>query len=73
MWNDIDLYHAYRDFTTDPNRFPPEQVRMFIEELVSFFRVQLLRRLVYMNYVDSKPSEMYVFMRKPTPLKHLDE
>ncbi|KAF8344954.1 glycoside hydrolase family 31 protein [Amanita rubescens] len=33
MWNDIDLYHAYRDFTTDPNRFPADQVRTFIEEL----------------------------------------
>ena len=37
MWNDIDLYHAYRDFTTDPNRFPADQVRTFIEELVSSF------------------------------------
>ncbi|KAF8634099.1 hypothetical protein AX15_001067 [Amanita polypyramis BW_CC] len=33
MWNDIDLYHAYRDFTTDPGRFPQNEVRQFIEEL----------------------------------------
>jgi alpha-glucosidase len=37
MWNDIDLYHAYRDFTTDPNSFPLDEVRKFIAELVSFF------------------------------------
>ncbi len=36
MWNDIDLYHAYRDFTTDPNSFPLDEVRKFIAGLVSF-------------------------------------
>lgn len=35
MWNDIDLYHAVRDFTTDPVSFPADEVRAFIEELVS--------------------------------------
>lgn len=35
MWNDIDLYHAYRDFTTDPVTFPLDQVRTFIRQLVS--------------------------------------
>ncbi|KAF8344964.1 glycosyl hydrolases family 31-domain-containing protein [Amanita rubescens] len=35
MWNDIDLYHAYRDFTTDPNSFPLDEVRKFIAELTS--------------------------------------
>lgn len=35
MWNDIDLYHAVRDFTTNPVSFPSDQVRAFIEELVS--------------------------------------
>ncbi|EPT05586.1 hypothetical protein FOMPIDRAFT_1034256 [Fomitopsis schrenkii] len=33
MWNDIDLYHAYRDFTTDPVSFPADEERAFIEEL----------------------------------------
>ncbi|EJF67386.1 hypothetical protein DICSQDRAFT_151660 [Dichomitus squalens LYAD-421 SS1] len=33
MWNDIDLYHAFRDFTTDPVSFPIDEVRAFIEEL----------------------------------------
>jgi len=34
MWNDIDLYHAFRDFTTDPVSFPGDEVRAFIDELV---------------------------------------
>ncbi|KAJ3552717.1 hypothetical protein NM688_g4009 [Phlebia brevispora] len=33
MWNDIDLYHARRDFTSDPTSFPGEEVRSFIREL----------------------------------------
>ena len=37
MWNDIDLYHAVRDFTADPVSFPPDEVRSFIRELVSTF------------------------------------
>ncbi|THG94552.1 hypothetical protein EW026_g6944 [Hermanssonia centrifuga] len=35
MWNDIDLYHALRDFTSDPVTFPAEEMRRFIEELAS--------------------------------------
>ena len=34
MWNDIDLYHAFRDFTTDPVSFPINDVKEFIDELV---------------------------------------
>ena len=34
MWNDIDLYHDLRDFTTDPVAYPVEGVREFIHELV---------------------------------------
>lgn len=33
LWNDIDLYHAVRDFTTDPVSYPGEDVRAFIREL----------------------------------------
>ncbi|EIN04539.1 hypothetical protein PUNSTDRAFT_108330 [Punctularia strigosozonata HHB-11173 SS5] len=33
MWNDIDLYHARRDFTSDPVSFPGDEERAFIEEL----------------------------------------
>lgn len=34
MWNDLELYHDYRDFTTDPETFPAEEVRNFIRVLV---------------------------------------
>jgi hypothetical protein len=34
MWNDIDLYHAFRDFTSDPVTFPGDEVRKFVRELV---------------------------------------
>ncbi|KAF9526788.1 glycosyl hydrolases family 31-domain-containing protein [Crepidotus variabilis] len=35
MWNDIDLYHAVRDFTSDPVSFPGEEMRQFIRDLAS--------------------------------------
>lgn len=35
IWSDIDLYHAYRDFTTDPVRYPAEAMKNFTSELVS--------------------------------------
>ncbi|KAJ6533997.1 glycoside hydrolase family 31 protein [Mycena vulgaris] len=35
MWNDIDLYHAFRDFTSDPVSFPGDEMREFIRELAS--------------------------------------
>lgn len=28
------MYHDFRDFTTDPVRFPADEVRVFIRELV---------------------------------------
>ncbi|KDR73230.1 hypothetical protein GALMADRAFT_251812 [Galerina marginata CBS 339.88] len=33
MWNDIDLYHAVRDFTNDPVSFPTDEMKTFIREL----------------------------------------
>ncbi|RDX50567.1 hypothetical protein OH76DRAFT_1512787 [Lentinus brumalis] len=35
QWNDIDLYLAYRDFTSDPVSFPGEEMRSFIRELAA--------------------------------------
>ncbi|KIN99947.1 glycoside hydrolase family 31 protein [Pisolithus tinctorius Marx 270] len=35
QWNDIDLYHAFRDFTTDPISFPTDEIRSFIENLTT--------------------------------------
>ncbi|KAK7442993.1 hypothetical protein VKT23_015940 [Stygiomarasmius scandens] len=33
QWQDIDIYHALRDFTSDPVSFPAEEMRSFIREL----------------------------------------
>ncbi|KIJ63989.1 glycoside hydrolase family 31 protein [Hydnomerulius pinastri MD-312] len=38
QWNDIDLYHAYRDFTTDPVSFPGDQLREFIQQLTANYQ-----------------------------------
>ena len=46
MWNDIDLYHALRDFTTDPVSFPTDEVGAFIDELVNH------RSAVYTDITD---------------------
>jgi hypothetical protein len=35
MWNDLELYHDYRDFTVDPVKFSPNEMRDFIRNLVS--------------------------------------
>ncbi|KZV87042.1 glycoside hydrolase family 31 protein [Exidia glandulosa HHB12029] len=35
MWNALDLYHDYRAFTTDPERFPIAEHAAFIRSLVS--------------------------------------
>ncbi|KAG8221683.1 glycoside hydrolase family 31 protein [Butyriboletus roseoflavus] len=43
QWNDIDLYHAYRDFTTDPVRFSADELQQFIEQLCMLNRS---------NYID---------------------
>ncbi|EIN04541.1 hypothetical protein PUNSTDRAFT_47500 [Punctularia strigosozonata HHB-11173 SS5] len=33
MWNDIDVYRAFRDFTSDPVSFPGAEMRAFVREL----------------------------------------
>jgi alpha-glucosidase len=35
MWNDLELYHDYRDFTVDPVEFAANEMRDFIRNLVS--------------------------------------
>jgi alpha-glucosidase len=35
MWNDLELYHDYRDFTVDPVKFSANEMRDFIRNLVS--------------------------------------
>ncbi|CCM00566.1 uncharacterized protein FIBRA_02600 [Fibroporia radiculosa] len=38
MWNDADLYHAQRDFTSDPVSYPGYEMRIFIRELAANYQ-----------------------------------
>ncbi|KAI0271258.1 glycosyl hydrolases family 31-domain-containing protein [Gloeopeniophorella convolvens] len=33
IWNDLEIYHDYRDFTVDPVAFPENDLRRFMEDL----------------------------------------
>lgn len=35
QWVDIDFYDRYRDFTSDPQNYPMDQVKQFLSDLVS--------------------------------------
>ena len=61
QWTDIDLYHAYRDFTTDPVSFPPEEVASFISDLVSdILGVIALLCLIESSHTDREQPILYV-------------
>ncbi len=49
MWNDIDLYHAVRDFTTDPVSYRGEDVRVFTHELVCHAYQSVWRILILLH------------------------
>ncbi|KAK7045115.1 glycoside hydrolase family 31 protein [Favolaschia claudopus] len=67
QWTDIDLYHAYRDFTTDPVTWPLEQVADFIRELRE--NNQHFIPIVDAGIaVEANSSDVYVPYRKGTEL-----
>lgn len=57
MWNDIDMYHAFRDFTVDPVSFAAEDMKSFIAELVSASKPDW-KTLVEI-FVDCKPPTLH--------------
>ncbi|KAI0762328.1 glycosyl hydrolases family 31-domain-containing protein [Fomes fomentarius] len=61
MWNDIDLYHALRDFTTDPVSFPADEMRAFIGELVRFFLWTLpCARSLVLSHFQTANNQHYI-------------
>ncbi|KAI0641236.1 glycosyl hydrolases family 31-domain-containing protein, partial [Trametes meyenii] len=80
MWNDIDVLHALRDFTTDPVSFPADQVKGFIEELTSnhqhYIPIVDAAIAVLVNDTDvydtyTKGDELDVWMKNPDGSEYL--
>ncbi|KAI5988848.1 glycoside hydrolase family 31 protein [Pisolithus orientalis] len=72
QWNDIDLYHAFRDFTTDPVSFPTDEVRSFIENLTTNHQhyIPIVDAGIALTVNDTDVGEMSlnsrnVFMKNP--------
>ncbi|KAI0329127.1 hypothetical protein GY45DRAFT_1325358 [Cubamyces sp. BRFM 1775] len=82
MWNDIDLYHALRDFTTDPVSFPPDQMAAFIGELTANHQHYIpivdagIAKLVNASDVYdpyTRGSELDVWMKNPDGSEYLGQ
>ncbi|KAI0668774.1 glycosyl hydrolases family 31-domain-containing protein [Trametes maxima] len=80
MWNDIDVLHALRDFTTDPVSFPADQVKAFIEELTlnhqHYIPIVDAAIAVLVNDTDvydtyTKGDELDVWMKNPDGSQYL--
>ncbi|KAF5391079.1 hypothetical protein D9757_003119 [Collybiopsis confluens] len=82
MWNDIDLYHAFRDFTSDPVSYPGEEVRAFIRDLAANNQhyIPILDAAVphltnasdvYAPY--SKGRELDVFIKNPDNTEYIGQ
>ncbi|EGN94282.1 glycoside hydrolase family 31 protein [Serpula lacrymans var. lacrymans S7.3] len=82
QWNDIDLYHAYRDFTSDPVSFPADEMKEFIEELASNNQhyipivdagVAILNNATDVYYPYSRGSELDVFVKNPDGSEYIGQ
>ncbi|KAF9779894.1 glycosyl hydrolases family 31-domain-containing protein [Thelephora terrestris] len=84
IWSDIDLYHAYRDFTTDPVRYPTEDIRSFISALASAANEQHYVPIVdaaipvLTNKTDAYPpyetgKDLDVFIKNPDGTEHIGQ
>ncbi|KAI5272953.1 putative alpha-glucosidase [Aureobasidium subglaciale] len=76
IWNDIDYMYQYRDFENDPNAFPYEQGKKFIDELHANGQhyVPIVDSAIYHPNPDnasdaysvySRGKDMDVFMKNP--------
>ncbi|KIM86518.1 glycoside hydrolase family 31 protein [Piloderma croceum F 1598] len=82
MWNDIDLYHALRDFTSDPVTFPASEMRAFIGELhanhqhyVPIVDAALAKQVNATDIYDpyTKGVEQKVFMTNPNGTEYVGQ
>ncbi|KAI0638733.1 glycosyl hydrolases family 31-domain-containing protein [Trametes polyzona] len=82
MWNDIDLLHALRDFTTDPASFPADQMKEFIAELTAnrqhYIPILDAAIPILVNDTDvydpySRGHELDVFMKNPDGSEYLGQ
>jgi alpha-glucosidase (family GH31 glycosyl hydrolase) len=67
MWNDIDYMDAYKDFTTDPVRFPTAQMKQFVDNLHSKGQKYIMIidpgikiEAGYSAYEDGLKSDLYI-------------
>ncbi|KAF7304057.1 Glycoside hydrolase family 31 protein [Mycena indigotica] len=74
MWSDIDLYHAVRDFTSDPVSFPGEGMRQFIRSLkannqhyIPIVDAAIAKEVNSSDHYNSysKGAELDVFIKNP--------
>ncbi|KAI0770901.1 glycosyl hydrolases family 31-domain-containing protein [Trametes elegans] len=82
MWNDIDVFHALRDFTTDPTSFPAHEMAAFIGELTANHQhyVPILDAAIPILVNDSdvyepytRGSELDVWMKNPDGSNYLGQ
>ncbi|KAI1787666.1 glycosyl hydrolases family 31-domain-containing protein [Ganoderma leucocontextum] len=82
MWNDIDLYHAIRDFTTDPVSFPVGEVRAFIDDLTAnqqhYIPIVDAAIAILVNDSDvydpyTRGTELDVFLKNPDGSQYLGQ
>ncbi|KAJ7120271.1 glycosyl hydrolases family 31-domain-containing protein [Mycena epipterygia] len=82
MWNDIDLYHAVRDFTSDPVSFPPDEMKAFIAELtannqhyIPIVDAAIAKEVNSTDIYDpySKGTDLDVFIKNPDGTEYIGQ
>ncbi|KAJ7183712.1 glycosyl hydrolases family 31-domain-containing protein [Mycena filopes] len=82
MWNDIDLYHAFRDFTADPVSFPPAEMKAWIGELhanhqhyIPIVDAAIAKEVNSTDFYDpySKGTDLDVFIKNPDGTEYVGQ